>query len=157
MVTQVPERACRKLMTMRFLSVILFISLLVPGGALADESEKAKASGSEYLKLLDEDKYASVYNDSVAVVKGAMKADEFAAQVKAAKAQVGQRKSREFAKLSVHDNLGGLKGKFYTLRYTSSYGNVPNAAELLTVTQESGKWKFAGYQVLKAEAVPKGF
>lgn len=142
---------------MRILILTLLLCLSIPGLVLADESEKAKNSGSNYLKMLDKGQHADVYNDSAAVVKSAMKADQFSQQIKAAMGMVGARKSRKFAKLSVHENLGGLKGKVYTLRYTSSYAKLPNAAELVTVTNEGGKWKFAGYQVVKAEAVPKGF
>lgn len=130
--------------------------LLLTALVLADSQSEAKSQAETLLGMLDKGAYAEAYGHGSKLLTGAISAEDFAASLKQAGQAVGKRKSRKFAQASQHEQLNGVSGEFYVFRYSSAYANLPQAAELLTLAREDGKWKLAGYQVLKPEAVPKG-
>ena len=142
---------------MRIFKLSLGLMLLLAVPLLAAESDEAKKAAMSHLNLVDKGQYAQLYADSAKVVTAAVTQPSLTSALKGANQMVGARQARKFMKISKHKDLNGQTGLYYVLRFNSSYAKLPQAAELLTVTQEGEVWKFAGYQVLKRQAVPAGF
>lgn len=141
---------------MRRFCIVMWLLLLATLVGVAETDKAAVARGQEVLVTLDEGHYAEAYKAGSAILQQATTADSFAASLAAAHQAVGARKSRKFVKATHHNQLNGLTGEFYVLRFSSAYANLPQAAELLTLSREDAKWKLAGYQIVKPEAIPAG-
>ena len=142
---------------LRQVSVFFFMMFLICTGAWADPKSTAVEKGQALLQLLDQEKFAEAYQQGASVLRGALTVQQFSQQNQSAHQMVGKRMGRSLVKTSHHTELNNMKGDFYVLRFQSSYANLPQAAELLTVMQEGGHWKLGGYQIIKPEYVPKGF
>lgn len=141
---------------MRRFFFVMWLLLLATLVGVAETDKAAVARGQEVLVTLDEGNYAAAYKASSAMLQQAITADGWAASLKAAHKAVGARQSRKLVKATHQDQLNGMTGDFYVLHFSSSYANLPKAAELLTLIREDAKWKLAGYQIVKPEAVPAG-
>lgn len=137
--------------------LFLAVTLLVLFQAAWAAEETHKEAAAQFLQQLDQGNYEAVYSRSIALLTDNVPLKAFAKQMDAAKAMVGQRKRRTLVKTTHHTNFNNQPGNYYVYRYKSSYANLPDAADVLTVVKVDGKWKFAGYQIVRADSVPKGF
>lgn len=128
----------------RFL--IFFLLLCLP--LAADDNAAAKKASSAFLALVDAGNYKGAYQASADIVKQSVKEDDFAAQVKAVRDQLGPVKSRKLIQAIPGDQVAkNAPGKFILCKYSTDFANKKGVTELVSPMQGAdGTWKVAGYR-----------
>lgn len=112
------------------------------------ESE-AEAIGKKLLAQIDAGEYMQAYKVASKLMTAQVDADKFSDGIKAAKKQVGVRKSRAYSGAQAKKSLPGAEGDFMILSWKSSFKNLPSATELIVLSREDGEWKLAGYSIIR--------
>lgn len=139
-------------------TAILTLCMVTSGGPAAvfgqeTEAERSAQTAAEaWLELIDAEQYTESWNDAAPAVQEAVTAEQWADQVGSARQQVGALQERTVeAAESVMDPPNSPPGEYFILTYESTFANVPNATEtVVTMKQEDGSWKVAGYLVRPA-------
>lgn len=134
-------------MMTNFCRVLFLLLLLTP--VWADPLTEATTQGKEYLGLIDRGKYGEAFKGASKFMTAKVDAKKFKQGIEGAKAQLGARKARKFQSAQPTKALPGAKGNFVVLTWSSSFANLPQGREVLVVSLEDGKWKLAGYSVMK--------
>ncbi len=132
-------------MTRRTFAVGGLGSLCAMAG-LAQSSGEASKSGEVWLALIDNQKYADSWSEASSYFRSRVPREQWVDMVKGVRAPLGSVKSRALKNATPTKSLPGAPdGEYTVLQYQTSYQNKANAMETLTLMNDSGKWRSAGY------------
>ncbi len=130
---------------MRTLPLLL---LTVPLTLVAQGSpEAASAADRQWLGQIDSGDYQAAYQASAKVMQDAATEPQFAQSMKAARAPLGDLRSRKLTDAEPTTTLPGAPdGHYVVAKYQSSFMKKASAVETVVVSQgEDGAWHVAGY------------
>ena len=120
--------------------------------AAGEEQVDLKASAdaaTQWLKLIDEEKYGESWDLGSNIFHYTIKRDEWIKAEQKLRKPLGKLVSRQLVEQRPANNPKGLaEGKYMVLYYKTAFQNRPQASELLTmVLGQDGKWKVLTYHV----------
>ncbi len=137
-------------MLLRFSGVALVLcSCLFPASVSADEaSEKAAVKAAKaWLELVDRAKYDESWKTAASIFRNAVTQKDWAQQVRAVRAPLGDVKSRKVTTRQYRESLPGAPdGKYVVIQFKSHFAKKKSAVETVTpMLDEDGKWHVSGY------------
>lgn len=141
---------------MRFLLALLFISGSLFCQQLTEEQkvqvqkelQAAFQASQDFVKLLDEGKYAESWDQSSDIFKLTIAKEDWVASMQKIRSPLGKETSREMQDIRIAVNPKGLpQGDYIVVIFETSFSNKPKAMELVTLRFVEGTWKVLTYQV----------
>ena len=133
----------------RFLLLVALVSTLGARSVHVQESstKAAQASVDAWLALIDGQRYAASWDEAASIFKSAVPQEKWSAAVQAARASLGQMKSRTLnAAPSPIKPPAAPEGEYLLLQFSTTFDQRSAAAETVTVFKEKdGTWRVAGY------------
>lgn len=115
---------------------------------VAQSSGEASQRGEAWLALIDNQKYADSWSEASSYFRARVPRQQWIDMVKGVRAPLGSLKSRALKNTTTAKSLPGAPdGEYTVLQYETSYQNKANAVETLTLMNDSGKWRCAGYYI----------
>ena len=111
-----------------------------------EKAEKATAVASEFLQLIDADKYAESWQMSASLMKERVSEKDWVEKLTKARALSGpfvERKEKDSSYSTTA--VDSPDGEYISLIYDSRFQRAESVAEYITVMLEDGHWKVAGY------------
>ena len=136
------------------IACIFLIGLILGSGTLlADEADKEKAaiaSAMQWLKLVDQSKYADSWQQASDYFKQAVTEEDWIQTLQAVRKPLGELISRDLNGASYATSLPGAPdGQYFVIDFTSSFTHKESGIEKVTVKMDQdGTWKIAGYYLL---------
>jgi Protein of unknown function (DUF4019) len=136
-------------------SILAFL-LGVGAAAHIVEQEQAKPSGDEaaavaaaeaWLHQVDAGHYAESWDQSAAVLRGAVTKSQWEQSLQAVRGQLGKLSVRSLKSAAATSSLPGApEGKYVVIQFATTFAQRP-AVETVTPMWEQGGWRVAGYYV----------
>ncbi|MEQ1945672.1 MAG: DUF4019 domain-containing protein [Bryobacteraceae bacterium] len=124
------------------LSVILIATFSF---AAAPQSQ-AQSSGEAWLSLIDGGKYDQSWAQSATLFRTQVPQQKWAEMVGAVRGPMGALKSRKLKNITFAKALPGVPdGNYAVIQFDTVFGNKAVAVETLTVADDNGQWRAAGY------------
>ena len=112
----------------------------------AATNDQAQPSGEAWLGLIDLGKYAESWSESSSLFKSHVEVQKWAEMVKAARAPLGAKASRKLQSVKFLKTMPGAPdGNYALIIFDSSFTNKASAVETLTMMDDGGVWRAAGY------------
>ena len=110
---------------------------------------EASKAAEDYVRLLDNGKYAESWTQSAKLFQQTISQNEWKTALELARKRLGGVKSRSLKDIrTAFDPKGLPAGAYMVVIYTTNFDRAPNTEELLTLMRESnGQWKVLTYQV----------
>ncbi|WP_263787705.1 DUF4019 domain-containing protein [Salinibacter grassmerensis] len=130
---------------------LLALVLVVPRPVSAQSNEQAveaaKEAAQEWLALLDADKYKATWEESAALIKSQMTAEQWAAQIRQAHTTLDSLRSRSLVAARYTTSMPNApEGEYVMAQYETSYGDK-ETVETVPLKKDDGTWRVAGYFV----------
>jgi hypothetical protein len=131
--------------------VIVFAALLGNGKVAANQQAEKEAlqASSRWLALLDEGQFASSWDHSAQLFKGAITKDQWEKTLTSVRTPLGRLVSRKIKSRQYATSLPGAPdGEYVVIQYQTSFQNKATASETVTPMRDpDGKWRVSGYFV----------
>ena len=114
-------------------------------------STEASAAASleaarSFVRAVDEGDYAASWDMSGTLFQSQLTAQQWAATFEPVREQVGDVRSRSFAKVTAATDLPGTPaGEYEIVEFRSEFSKRPEAVETVVLSKEGGVWKTVGY------------
>ena len=126
--------------------LVLSLLLAVVGCGSGDEDVAVEAS-DQWLSLLDNGDYQASWQQSAALFRKGVSAEDFAKQIGGAREQAGKLVSRKLRSAQAAQQLPNVpRGRYVVIQYDSVFQNQPAAVETVTEKFEGGQWRVVGYR-----------
>ncbi|MEE4216846.1 MAG: DUF4019 domain-containing protein [Xanthomonadales bacterium] len=137
--------------TYRVVAATLVAALLTSGIVMASDTkeDQALAVATQWLGLVDEQKYDESWESAASFFKQAVSQEQWGQAVSAAMAPFGALLSRELRSKQFTTSLPGAPdGEYVVIQFTATFENKASAVETITPMLDSdGQWRVAGYFV----------
>ncbi len=103
----------------------------------------------EWMKLVDDGKYAESWDAAAEFLRKAVTKDAFQQQLQGVRSPLGKVLSRKLLTAVFSTSLPGAPdGQYVVMQFQTSFENKKEAVETVTPTKDSdGKWRVAGYYI----------
>jgi hypothetical protein len=100
-----------------------------------------------WLSLIDEGKYAEIWNEAAEIFKNALSEEKWISTIKNLMSNFGKALSREIISSNFRSSLPNApEGKYVLIQFKTNFEKKKNAVETITPMQDSdGKWRVSGY------------
>ncbi len=123
----------------------LFFLLQSPTLAKKNPDQIVLEAAKAWLAKFDKTQLDACYNDSARFMQVLIKKDQWLAMLQQMQKQTGLAESRYILKKEFETQLNGLpKGAYTVIIFETNFTNG-KGHEKIIMTEESGKWKVAGY------------
>jgi Protein of unknown function (DUF4019) len=125
-----------------------FICLFLLGVMLfaAVSQEQAVPTGEAWLALIDSGKYMESWSESSTLFRTQLPAQKWAEMAGSVRGSLGAKKSRKLKSVNFAKTLPGVPdGNYAVIQFDAAFANKANAVETLTVMEDAGQWRAAGY------------
>lgn len=147
-------------------SALVMGGFLILGGSLlaaSPEDDEAETTPAQYavsspeeqhiadaalrwLAVLDEGQFEQSWENTDAVVKGQVTAQQWAAAVRAGREPMGAFKSRKVTGIQTLSSVPGLPdGEYAIVTFSSRFANKAGGTETASLSKSSGQWRLIGY------------
>ena len=128
---------------MKIFAAVAALTLLAL--AAAPESQ-AQAKGEAWLTLLDNAKYGESWSESSSLFRSHVDQQKWSQMVGAVRGPLGAKISRKLKSITFAKTLPGVPdGSYGVMIFDASFANKASATETLTMMDEAGEWRAAGY------------
>ena len=128
------------------LAALLLFSI-TPASAELSQADGLKAA-EQWLALVDDGKSNESWERGASMLKGAIDKAGWAAAVEQARGPLGPLSSRNYSgDRRLSELAGAPPGDYLVIQYASSFENRKGLTEVVTLVDEGGQWKVAGYFV----------
>jgi hypothetical protein len=112
----------------------------------AAPQNQAQSSGEAWLALIDGAKYGESWTQSSSLFRTQVPQQKWAEMVGGVRGPLGSLKSRKLKNITFAKTLPGVPdGNYAVMQFDTSYANKASAVETLTVADDGGQWRTAGY------------
>ena len=130
----------RRQLTSLALAAILSVT------TIAATHEEATPSGEAWLGLIDGGKYGESWSESSALFRTQVAAQKWIEMIAAGRGPLGVIKSRKLKSIQFMTAVPGAPdGNYALILFDSSFEHKANSIETLTLMEDAGKWRAAGY------------
>ena len=137
----------RKIAFLALLSLILSAGTVYPADI---EKEKAAVTSAEnWLKMIDEEKYAESWKDSAELFRNAVTQEQWVQSLQGVRKPLGRLLSRTVKSKTYTTSLPGAPdGEYVVIEFSTSFEKKKSAVETVTpVKDKDGKWRVSGYYI----------
>ena len=137
----------RKIAFLALLSLILSAGTVYPADI---EKEKAAVSSAEnWLKMIDEEKYAESWKDSAELFRNAVTQEQWVQSLQGVRKPLGRLLSRTVKSKTYTPSLPGAPdGEYVVIEFSTSFEKKKSAVETVTpMKDKDGKWRVSGYYI----------
>ena len=137
----------RKIAFLALLSLILSAGTVYPADI---EKEKAAVSSAEnWLKMIDEEKYAESWKDSAELFRNTVTQEQWVQSLQGVRKPLGRLLSRTVKSKTYTTSLPGAPdGEYVVIEFSTSFEKKKSAVETATpVKDKDGKWRVSGYYI----------
>ena len=123
------------------------LALLLAFAALAAAPEdQAQAQGEAWLSLIDSGKYGGSWTQASAFFRAHVDQQKWTQMANAARGPLGAKTNRSLKSITFAKTLPGAPDGHYAVAiFDASFTNKASAVETLTMMDENGEWRMAGY------------
>jgi hypothetical protein len=113
---------------------------------LALSQNEAQPSGEAWLVLVDKGKYGESWSEASAFFRSRVPAQKWTEMVSGVREPLGAKTLRKLKSISFPTSLPGAPdGNYALIQFDASFARKANAVETLTLMEDAGKWRVAGY------------
>jgi hypothetical protein len=139
-------------MAKRIMLGMLLCSIVFGGTAFAEQADAenaALAAAKAWLQLVDDGKYMESWNEASEYFKRAITKEQWEQTVKAVRAPLGEKVSRQLKSQQYATTLPGAPdGEYVVIQFDSSFTNKKTAVETITpMLDKDGMWRVSGYYI----------
>jgi hypothetical protein len=132
-------------------TAVLLVTFAILSGPQAGQNaeELAVKASSQWLALVDGEKYAESWDGSSQTFKAAMTKEKWKEALTAVRKPLGKLISRSVKSKQYATSLPGAPdGEYVVVQYSTSFENKKSAVETVTpVLDKDGKWRVSGYYI----------
>jgi hypothetical protein len=128
--------------------VLCTIAMLMLGIAAFGEAvqNQAAPAGEAWLKLIDNGKFGESWSEAATLFRTQVPQQTWIEKAQAARASLGALTSRKLKTIKFAKTLPGAPdGNYALILFNTSFANKASAVETLTLTEDVGAWRAAGY------------
>lgn len=130
-------------MKLRLLTALLAFALIAQAAA---PENQAQAKAEAWLALVDSAQYSQSWTQASAFFRAHVDEPKWTQMVGAAVGPMGAKKSRTFKSIVLMKTMPGAPdGNYAVLRFDATFANKAAAVETITMMDEGGEWRMAGY------------
>ncbi len=112
----------------------------------AVSQDQAAPSAESWLALMDSGKYGESWSEASTMFRTHVTAQQWTDMASAARTPLGTKTSRKLKTIKFTTALPGAPdGNYAVIQYDSSFSHKATAVETLTLMEDAGKWRTAGY------------
>lgn len=112
----------------------------------AEKSEKARAAATDFLHLIDAEKYVECWQSAASLMKERVPQQEWVERLSKARALSGALLERQEKSVSYSTSAqDSPDGEYISLEFESKYQRAESVSEYVTVMLDGGRWQVAGY------------
>ena len=128
-------------------SIFAFLLLIaLTWTCLALSQNEAQPSAEAWLGLVDSAKYGESWSEASVYFRSHVTAQKWTEAVSLAREPLGSKTSRKLKSISFPTSLPGAPDGHYALiLFDASFAHKASAVETLTLVEDAGKWRVAGY------------
>ena len=117
-------------------------------GAAAPAKEDAEARARNWVALIDAQKYEESWTEASSFFRNGAKRQDWVQMLKNVRRGMGSVITRKSMKTTMTNSLpGALDGEYAVFQFDTALQNKAKAVETVTMVQEGGRWKAAGYLI----------
>ena len=133
-----------------FLAVVSLVLPVVTVYATSFEKETAAVSSAgQWLRMIDEEKYAESWKDAAELFKNAVAQEQWEQSLQAVRKPLGKLLSRTINSKTYKTSLPGAPdGEYVVIEFATSFERKKSAVETVTpMKDKDGKWRVSGYYI----------
>ena len=132
---------------MRFALACLLTTGILAGFVFAAVTEdQAVPAGEAWLALIDSGKYGESWSGASTMFRNQLPAQKWTEMVGAVRGPLGAKKSRTLKNTKFTKALPGAPdGNYVVMQFDARFTNKASAIETLTLMEDAGEWRAAGY------------
>jgi Protein of unknown function (DUF4019) len=125
----------------------LAVFLGVPASASDKPEDTAQVSADSWLKLVDDGKYETSWDQAAKLFKGAVTKDQWKQAAAGVRGPLGKLVSRKVKSRAYTETVpGGPDGKYVIIQYEAAFEKKAAATETVTpMLDPDGTWRVSGY------------
>ena len=113
------------------------------------KEEPAVVAAEDWLKLVDDGKFAESWKEAAEYFKGVVKQDQWEQSIESVRVPLGAVISRRLNAKNFATSLPGAPdGEYVVIQFATSFENKTSAVETITpMLDKDGQWRVSGYYI----------
>ena len=113
------------------------------------KEEPAVVAAEDWLKLVDDGKFAESWKEAAEYFKGVVKQDQWEQSIESVRVPLGAVISRRLHAKNFATSLPGAPdGEYVVIQFATSFENKTSAVETITpMLDKDGQWRVSGYYI----------
>ena len=131
------------------LAIFVILAVDMTSAGQGGKDEAAIAAAEDWLKLVDDGKFAESWKEAAEYFKGVVKQDQWEQSIQSVRVPLGEVISRRLdAKTFATSLPGAPDGEYVVIQYATSFENKASAVETITpMMEKDGQWRVSGYYI----------
>jgi len=129
------------------LAIFVILAVDMTSAGQGGKEETAIAAAEDWLKLVDDGKFAESWKEAAEYFKGVVKQDQWEQSIQSVRVPLGVVISRRLDAKNFATSLPGAPdGEYVVIQYATSFENKASAVETITpMMDKDGQWRVSGY------------
>ena len=131
------------------LAIFVILAVDMTSAGQGGKEETAIAAAEDWLKLVDDGKFAESWKEAAEYFKGVVKQDQWEQSIQSVRVPLGVVISRRLDDKNFATSLPGAPdGEYVVIQYATSFENKASAVETITpMMDKDGQWRVSGYYI----------
>jgi hypothetical protein len=131
------------------LAIFVILAVDMTSAGQGGKEETAIAAAEDWLKLVDDGKFAESWKEAAEYFKGVVKQDQWEQSIQSVRVPLGVVISRRLEAKTFATSLPGAPdGEYVVIQYATSFENKASAVETITpMMDKDGQWRVSGYYI----------
>ena len=131
------------------LTLCVILSVDMTSAGQGGKEEPAVAAAEDWLKLVDDGKFAESWKEAAAYFKGMVNQSQWEQSIQSVRVSLGAVISRRLNAKNFATSLPGAPdGEYVVIQFATSFENKTSAVETITpMLDKDGQWRVSGYYI----------
>lgn len=131
------------------LALCVILSVDMASAGQGGKEEPAVVAAEDWLRLVDDGKFAESWKESAEYFKGVVKQDQWEQSIQSVRIPLGAVISRRLDVKNFATSLPGAPdGEYVIIQFATSFENKTSAVETITpMMDKDGQWRVSGYYI----------
>ena len=131
------------------LTLCVILTVDMTSAEQGGKQEPAVVAAEDWLKLVDDGKFAESWKEAAEYFKGVVKQDQWEQSIQSVRIPLGAVISRRLKAKNFATSLPGApNGEYVVIQFATSFENKTSAVETITpMMDKDGQWRVSGYYI----------